>query len=247
MKLTVLGSSSSGNCYILESSGRKILLECGVPFRDIQKALNFEFSDVCFSLVSHDHKDHCKAIADVANAGIEVYSSRETYRALGITRGHRYCCVCPGEQIPLSNFIVIPFKLQHDAADPLGYLIYDVNTKEKILFATDTFYIHNRFKDVNYIAVECNYMPATLEQNIKAGLVPVEMKERLVKSHFSLDNVKKFLLMNVSPATRKIILLHLSDNNSDAARMKAEIQELTGVETVVADQGLAFELNMFPF
>lgn len=55
----------------------------------------------------------------------------------------------------------------------------------------------------------------------------------LLKSHFSLENIKKFLLANGLSRVQEIWLLHLSDGNSDAERFKREIQSLTGKPTYI--------------
>ena len=58
--------------------------------------------------------------------------------------------------------------------------------------------------------------------------MPPALKKRILKSHFSLENVKEFLKANDLSRVQEIWLLHLSDGNSDAERFKREIQELTG-------------------
>ena len=37
MKLRVLGSGSSGNCYILENEAEALIIEAGVPFMEVKK------------------------------------------------------------------------------------------------------------------------------------------------------------------------------------------------------------------
>ncbi len=246
MKLTVLGSSSHGNCYLLESGNQVLMLECGLRFKDIQQGLYFDFSKVIGCLLSHEHKDHSKSVQDIMQAGIDVYCSPGTAEALGVT-GHRLNIVKPLEQFNIEQFVILPFSTQHDAVDPLGFLIYHQGTGEKLLFATDTYYVKNRFQGLNYIMVECNYCLDILKENVAAGLVPEALKNRLIQSHFSLDNVKNFLQANVTTDTRKVVLLHLSDDNSDAARMQSEVEVLTGVETVVADSGVIVDLELYQF
>lgn len=56
MKINVLGSSSKGNCYILEVENDKLLIDAGVGIRDVQVALNFNFKDVVGTLVTHEHR-----------------------------------------------------------------------------------------------------------------------------------------------------------------------------------------------
>lgn len=246
MKLKVLASSSKGNCYILESSGKKLLLECGVNMKDIKRGLNFDFRDVAGCLVTHEHLDHSKSSKDLLDLGVNVYTSAGT-AVMRELEYHRLKIVKAKESVNIGHFTVIPFDVQHDCAEPLGYLILDNKTGEKLLFATDTFYLKYQFPGLNYILVECNYIPEILDSNIEKGWVPKSMSNRLLRSHFSLDNVKEFLKANDMKTVRKIVLLHLSDGNSDAKRMIREIEELTGVETVAADAGLSIELEMYPF
>lgn len=61
------------------------------------------------------------------------------------------------------------------------------------------------------------------------------LKNRLLTSHFSLENVKEFLKANDLSQVREIWLLHLSDGNSDQVRFKREIMELCGKPVYVAD------------
>lgn len=183
-------------------------------------------------LMNISYKDHCKAVGDIAKAGIDVYMSAGTKEAIGID-GHRIKAVKAREQFNVGTFTILPFETEHDAKEPLGYLIYSSATGDKLLFATDTYYIRYRFPALTHIMVECNYSSDILYDNIEKGLVPEGLKNRLLRSHFSLDNVKKFLLANDLSKVQGIYLMHLSSGNSDAARFKREIQELTGKVVIV--------------
>lgn len=66
-----------------------------------------------------------------------------------------------------------------------------------------------------------------------AGKVPEVLKSRLQKSHFSLGNVKMFLLANDLSQVKEIYLMHLSNGNSDAERFRREIAEVTGRQIIV--------------
>jgi len=95
--------------------------------------------------------------------------------------------------------------------------------------------------------IECNYCTEILERNIENGYLASGLADRLKTSHFSLNNIKEFLKANDLRYCKKIILLHLSDGNSDARQMVSEIQTLTGIETVVAEKGLNIDLGDCPF
>lgn len=246
MNLQVLSSGSQGNCYLLETEKETLIIECGIKWREIKKALHFDFSKVIGCLCSHCHKDHSKALQDVLKTGIDIYCSKGTADALNIT-GHRIKNIQALKQYRIGDFVILPFPTEHDAPESLGFLIQYLPTGEKLLFATDTYYIRNKFIGLNYIMVECNYIRDTLDANIEAGIIPEGLRSRLLQSHFELNNVKEFLKANDLSQCRKIILLHLSSSNSDAKRMVKEVNNLTGIDTVIADAGVEVELEMFPF
>jgi len=249
MRLKVLNSGSSGNSYLLFCGDEILIIEAGVKFSLIQQALNFDFSKVVGCLVSHEHKDHSKAAKDLINAGIDIYCSRGTAKALGIVNCHRYIAKL-GLQIEtfkMGNFATMAFNTQHDCEDGRGFLIGHMLTKENVLFCTDSYYIRPRFAKVNYFLIESNYCADTLQANIVAGLIPPERKLKLLQSHFSLENCKKFLAANVTSETRKIVLLHLSAQNSDGPRMVKEIHALTGIDTEIAEKGKELRLELTPY
>jgi len=165
-------------------------------------------------------------------AGVNCYISAGTAEALGIS-GHRLNIIKAKQQFRIGTWAILPFETQHDAAEPLGFLLANQDG-EKLLYATDTYFIRYRFNGLNVIAVECNYSLDILKRNVEAGAVPKELKSRILKSHFSLENVKKFLLANDLSKVQEIWLLHLSDGNSDAERFKREIQVLTGKPVYIA-------------
>jgi phosphoribosyl 1,2-cyclic phosphodiesterase len=232
MDIKVLASGSSGNCYYVSDGDSPVLIECGLPWKQIQQGIGFRTSELAGCLISHEHKDHCRAVQDIMKAGIDCYMSQGTVETLGID-GHRIHVIKAKQQFQLGTWTILPFETQHDAAEPLGFLMVNQGG-DKLLYATDTYYIRYRFRGLTHIAVECNYSMDILRANIEAGLVEPALKKRILKSHFSLEHVKEFLKANDLSNVREIWLIHLSDDNSDATRFKREIQELTGKMVFVA-------------
>lgn len=230
--IKVLASSSKGNCYLVDDGSTQLLLECGISFKEIQRKLNFKTSSIAGCLISHEHGDHAKAVKDVIKAGIDIYTAKGTQEALGVT-GHRLKTIASLEQFNIGTWTILPFEAKHDAAEPLGFLLMN-QTGEKLLFATDTYYIKYRFKGLTHIMVEANYSLDILNENVSSGRILPEMKKRLLKSHLSLHNAKKFLKANDLSRVGVIYLIHLSDSNSDAEQFKREVAELTGKHTIVA-------------
>ncbi|MBU5356103.1 MBL fold metallo-hydrolase [Paenibacillus barcinonensis] len=232
IEITSLGSSSAGNAYRITDGKTPLLLDAGLRYKEIQRGLAFQVSTLAGCLVTHEHGDHSAAVKDLIKAGVNIYTSAGTADALRLD-SHRVHRVSALEPFTIGTWSILPFDVQHDAAEPLGFLL--ANTAgDKLLFATDTYYIKHRFTGLTHIMVECNYSINILNQNIAAGRVPAVMKHRLLRSHFSLENVKDFIRANDMRRVQEIHLLHLSDNNSDEALFKREIMALTGKQVYVA-------------
>ena len=43
--LKVINSGSSGNCYIITCNNEKLILDCGMPIKEIKKGLNWNVKD----------------------------------------------------------------------------------------------------------------------------------------------------------------------------------------------------------
>lgn len=225
MEIQVLASGSQGNCYRVSDGRTPLLLECGIRFKDIQQGLDFRLSEIVGCLISHEHQDHARAVADVMRAGVDCYLSRGTAEALAIS-GHRMRIIKAQQQLRIGTWNILPFDTVHDAAEPLGFLL--ASGDEKLLFATDTAYMRYRFRGLTHIMIEANYQSDILSGNVKSGLVPATVRDRVRRSHFEFSHLKDFFRANDLSRVKEIWLLHLSDGNSDAERFKREIQELTG-------------------
>lgn len=189
-------------------------------------------TDVEGCLVTHEHKDHCVALNNVLRSEIDCYMSEGTAKALGV-KHHRLNTIQARKQFKLGTWTILPFEVEHDVSEPLGFLIQS-EAGEKLLFATDTYYIRYRFKGLNIIAVECNYSKEILEENILNGRAPIVLRKRLEKSHFSLNNYLEFLKANDLTDVKEIWLLHMSSNNSDEKLFKSEVQKVAGKPVYIA-------------
>ena len=52
-KLKCLSSGSSGNAYILECKGERLMFELGIKWQEILKGLNYKLGNVVGALCSH--------------------------------------------------------------------------------------------------------------------------------------------------------------------------------------------------
>lgn len=246
MKIKCLGSSSSGNCYLLKANdGEILMLECGIDFKEVEKELNFDISNISGCLISHEHVDHSKYVQKVMNFGIDCYMSNGTKEVLEL-KHHRAIILVQNQLQDIGQYKIMTFSTKHDCVEPIGFLIYHIEMG-LMLFATDTFYLEYRFEGLNHIFIECNYVKEILYKNVELGIINKTLKDRTLKSHFEFENVKDFLKANDLSDVRNVCLLHLSDRNSDAERFKKEIEEVTGKYVVIADKSVEIDLNLFPF
>lgn len=232
MDIKVLGSGSSGNCYIVSDGVTSLMLDCGLPIKKILVGCNYKFYDISACLVTHSHGDHVKGAKDIVKYNIPIYASKGCFNACNL-EGSNYIKIKAGEQIEVSTFKILAFDVEHDAPEPLGFLIYSKHTKDKLLYFTDTYYLKYKFDGLTHIMGECNYSKKDLKKSVEDGRVNKGLADRLLTSHMSLEHFKKFLQANDLSKVEQIYLLHLSDNNSDAERFKDEIQRLTGKEVYV--------------
>lgn len=241
MKFKVLGSNSKGNCYLLQNENETLIVECGISFKEIKIALDFNLRNVVGCLITHCHGDHSKAVKDVLKSGIKVYTSAGTIEALGLTN-YISKPIKAFEQFKVGGFTIMPFDVHHDVAEPLGFLINhsDMGTA---LFATDTSYLEYRFKQLTSILIECNYSEEILLRNMDNGSIDDSTGVRIASTHMSLENCKELIKANDNPKLKNIVLLHLSDGNSNAKEFKGIMEALTHKRVEIADKGLEIELN----
>lgn len=247
MQLHIINSNSSGNAYILENNQESLLIECGVRFPRIQQAYHFNPKKIVGCLVSHEHMDHCFAVKEIMGAGIMVYASPGTHEAMGTTGHHRAYVLLSGQMIEIGGFRVLGFEIKHDAAQPYGFLIWHKDSG-LTLFLTDSYYSEYTFPGLNNIIIEANYCQKILDKRVKDGFNPKFLRDRVITSHMSLSTCKDLLKANDLSAVNNIVLIHLSDGNSDAMRFKDEVEEATGKNVYVADAGMTIEkFNKQPF
>lgn len=242
MRLRVIGTGSAGNAYLLTmDNGSALLLDAGVPYKRLLQAVGSQWSHLCGVLLTHEHGDHAAAVKDLIDRAVTIYTSAGTANALIPAAGSGWGIVpVTAGQAFWAGASVTPFKTQHDAAEPLGFVISDPDTHERLVYATDTYYLRYRIPGVTYWILEANYCDDLID--------PADVVDhRRLESHMSLDRLKALLKANDLSLCRKIVLVHLSDAKSDEARMVREITELTGVDTVAAHAGDEIKLARAPF
>lgn len=208
MKFEALASSSEGNAYLVSDRDTRILLECGIPFRRLQKLAGFSLSELQGCLVSHEHKDHAKCAGELIGMGMEVCMSAGTAEVLE-TDAVRILEHL--EQFNIGSLDIVPFETFHDAAEPLGFLIRSRIDGDVLAFATDTVNLRYRFPGVNILAIEANYDRNILERCEK---LPEKVRHRITNTHMEIDVLCRYLRSLDLSQCRELHLLHLSKSTS---------------------------------
>ena len=229
MRFEQLYSSSTGNLYMVTASnGKRLMIECGVVWSKIQKALNYDLSNIVGCLISHEHADHSKAAKDVMAAGIDVFASGGTLERLGIEDCRRSRRLIENSLVKFGkDFGVLAFDTIHDAEEPKGFVVHEIATKEYLLFVTDTKYIKQRF-DIKFdiIAIECSYNKECLARKVEYDEINEALAIRLLNSHQEEKAAMKYIeqFCNLRNC-REIHLLHMSADNIHKERIKKEFED----------------------
>ena len=231
----VLGSSSKGNCYRLLSGGRSLLLECGLPWKEIRKGLNFQTTALDGCLVTHHHKDHARSAADVMRAGVDLYATGAAFEAMAIPGGphHRFKPLIYRHTVTVGEWWrVMAFEAHHDAPGTAGFWIEDKDG-DKLVFLTDSAFSYYTFPGTGVYMVEANFSEKILQRNVDDGLVDSYRARRVTENHMSIERVVVMFTEADLSQCRHIHLLHGSDGNSDSALFKKIVEETTGVPVTV--------------
>lgn len=240
MVLKVLGSSSSGNCYILDSGEEALIIEAGIRFLEVKKALDFNMRKVVGCLITHAHNDHAKFIKSMVDNGFYTLALPDVWTAKGV-EDSRAISIELGKGYKFGSFRVLPFQVNHDVPC-VGYLI-DHPISGKVLFVTDSCSCDYRFKGLRHILIECNYSHKHLLEAIRDGRTLQSQRERLLRSHMELGTLKDILATTDLSEVEHIVLLHLSDNNANEQFFVEEIEKTTGKVVYAANKGLTINVG----
>lgn len=235
LEIKTLASGSKGNCYCLDDGTSRILLECGITFKEIQKGLKFQTAKLKGCLITHSHGDHCKGIKTLLERGIDTYVSQGTYDEMGMDNHHLKVVerdVNKGDgtffkQFRIGSWTILPFDAMHDTAEPVNFLLLSDNGY-KVLFVTDSYYVKYNFTGITHYMLECNYDTNTINENVANGSLHPAQRKRVMKSHMSLETLLSFFQASDLSRCEEIHLLHLSSGNANREHIFNEVAKATG-------------------
>lgn len=230
MTIKVLGSSSSGNCYVVEDCGERLILDAGVKkLAAILGAIDWQTDTVQGCLVTHIHSDHSRCAEELARRGIRVASCNEVANQL-----QNIEVLDENKAYMFGAYKVVPFHAPHGGVENYGYVVW-TPSGHRLLYATDYEYLPVNFRQLRltHMLIECNY---TDRENISH-----EKFEHVARGHAALDTALGVIRANQTEDLRAVIICHVS-GDANAEDILAAVKETTGdtVTVAVAKKGDVF-------
>lgn len=249
VRVSVLAGGSKGNSILVVAGGIALLFDAGLSGREIGKrmAMVGETLDSVKALfISHEHNDHVSGAGVIHRRhGIPLYMTPGTAGAaagrIGRTDAVEY--LTPGDPVFIGEAKVISFRTNHDAADPVGFIVR--HGGHSVGIATDlgcpTHIVRNSLKGCDVLVLESNHD----RHMLMTGPYPPELKTRINSrvGHLANDACGDLLAEVISSRTRFVLLTHLSEENNhrdlavaEARRALSTFNSPFPVELIVAAQ-----------
>jgi phosphoribosyl 1,2-cyclic phosphodiesterase len=224
VRVTILGSGSSGNAILVESGDTRLLVDAGFSGVDLERrlaAVEIPPESINALFITHDHSDHTRGMGVLARRwGLPLYLTEPTRGACaGLLRGdERVVTYSSREAVRVGALEVSPFLTVHDAVDPVAVTITEAGSGEKLGIATDmgrpTATVRSALRGCHMLVLESNYDDILLRESI----YPWSVKARIASSHGHLSNRAAAELVTelAHPDLACVVLAHLSERANDA-------------------------------
>ncbi len=231
IRMAVLGSGSGGNATLLSCGDTHLLVDAGLSAKQLVlriQQLGLEPEDLSAILLTHEHSDHARGV-DVLlrNRDIPVYTNAMTREALSykMKSDIAWKIFRSGQEFTHGDFSVQSFKIPHDAAEPVGFVVTSQGSQIAMLsdIGHITPQICESLRGCDAIYVEANYDEALLESDTKR---PWSIKQRIQSHHGHLSNLQTAeLLSEVACDKLKLVMLcHLSSDCNCPVIAKEAVQ-----------------------
>lgn len=229
-----LASGSKGNALYLASSTTKLIIDVGISVRQLVlrlEKIGVELSEIDAIVITHDHIDHIKGLAVLANRyNIPILANSDTAKAICHSFGKNFPfkIFTTGESFTFGDITLHPFSIQHDTIDPVAFTA--VVEGKKIGICADLGFastlVKNHLQECDLLYLEANHEPSM----VHACSRPMSYKQRVLsrQGHLSNDQAVEVLFDVMHKDLKRLYLAHLSSecNNPDLALEK--VQEALG-------------------
>lgn len=224
MRFVSIASGSSGNCIYAGTENTHVLIDAGISAKRIEKGL-FELglkpSELSAICITHEHSDHIKGLGVLARKyEIPIYATEGTLKeilrakSLGEYNEDLLQPLRADVRLGMGDLDILPFHIDHDAADPVAYRIQSGN--KSVAVATDlghyNQYTIDHLLDLDAVLLESNHDIRMLE----TGPYPYYLKRRILGDfgHLSNENAGRLLNCILNDKMKHVLLGHLSKENN---------------------------------
>ena len=224
-----LFSSSKGNSTYIGTKSEGILIDDGVSFSRLKKAMELnglELDAIKAVFVTHEHSDHTKGLAVLTKKiKAPVFAQSLTLEYL------RKSCLINGESFELDSgeeicgMNVHCFSTPHDTRESCGYRIEFPDGKTAAV-CTDLGHVTETVEQ-NLLGTDCVLLEANYDiEMLRNGIYPFYLKTRIFSNNGHLSNVDSgaFAARLVKSGTTRLILGHLSQDNNTPALADSTVQ-----------------------
>jgi phosphoribosyl 1,2-cyclic phosphodiesterase len=218
MRVWTFASGSTGNCFLVESEGTKLLVECGRAQRDVKRYLDgvgFHPGQLDGILLTHAHFDHARSARKISDKfNVPVFASSGTLGTETLYDSELIRPLTSGKPVTIGEILVKPFAVPHDCVEPLGFR-FESHTGSACI-TTDLGWVpesvQQQFLDLDLLMLEANYDPHLLE----VGPYPARLKYRVAGRRGHLANVEtaRAIAACQDHAPKQVWLGHLSESNN---------------------------------
>lgn len=212
MRFYVIASSSKGNVSYLEVGNKKVLIDVGISYTKIKKALldiDVNIKEITDVFITHEHTDHIRGLNTLIKyLKPTIHMSLGTKKALNLSV--EVNIISAYNDFNLNELKVLPLPMSHDAKEPLGFLF--TNGKSKIAYITDTGYldkvVREKISNATLYYLESNHDPYLLSNSSR----PFHLINRILneKGHLSNYDSAYYFLKMFGKETTHVIFAHVS-------------------------------------
>lgn len=238
LRFASLASGSKGNCLVVEAGTTRVLVDCGLALRELERRLallGLAASQLTAVLVTHEHSDHAGGVFELAAAhGLPVYLTHGTLHALRdegkVLEGVKVRVLHGRETIAVGDLEVRPFTVPHDAREPVQYVLSDGAFRLGVLtdLGVPTAHVEETLSGCDALVLECNHDLGMLWD----GGYPKWLKARIAGPFGHLNNADAAALLSALERSRlkHVVCAHLSEHNNRPALARAALAGALGCE-----------------
>ena len=248
MRIASLGSGSKGNATLVDTGETLVLIDCGLPRKDVEQRLNhrgLSAQDIDAILVTHEHSDHCRGVVALSKAhSLPVFLTAGTASNRRLQGLERAVVIRPGDRFDVGDLHVAAEPVPHDAREPAQFCLQGGGSKLGVLteLGSITPHVVAAFSGCDAMVLEFNHDPVMLAE----GPYPRSIKARVGGDfgHLANAQARQFLEHADTSNLKVLFVAHVSQQNNQPELADAALagwSQLDACAVIHATQETGFD------